>query len=170
MLLWDFHRAVVRPLSPEQTADLPSFQSFLSPLLPSKFSVETLNSKKPPQILLLAGSGMHLRHGGDLEALFFPVLAWQKDPLIPATLSSTAGSSGSHQSMIPNYGERHLYPGIRTPNMSISLPIKCIPIPQPRHGNPWMAFHLLHGSALVGMLGDPNGATSGIFKADEQQT
>lgn len=59
---------------------------------------------------------MYLRDGGDLAALFFPVLAWQKDPLILAALSSTAGSSGSHHSMIPNYEECHLYPGIRALN------------------------------------------------------
>lgn len=65
--------------------------------------------------------------------LSFPqFLAWQKDPLIPATLSSTAGSSGSHQSVIPDHEECHLHPGIRTLNMSISLLIKWIPIPQPR--------------------------------------
>lgn len=68
---------------------------------------------------------MHLRHGGDLAALFFPVSAWQKDPLILATCS------GSHHSMIPDYEECHLYPGIRTLNISISLLIKWIPIPQP---------------------------------------
>lgn len=72
---------------------------------------------------------MHLRDGGDLAALFSSVLALQKDPLILAALSSTVGSSGSHCIMTPKDEECHLYPGIRTLNISSSLPVKWIPIP-----------------------------------------